>query len=70
LTGNGLGVARETDRLHRRRQRAPTKSTSAASPSTALKDSDTVGHLVELVDKKAPEIEAAKRNEAELAAAQ
>lgn len=34
-----------------------------------LKDSDTVDHLVELVEKKA-EIEAAKQSEAELAAAQ
>jgi hypothetical protein len=35
-----------------------------------LKDADIVEHLVELVDKKAAEIEAEKRKEAELAAAQ
>jgi hypothetical protein len=35
-----------------------------------LKDSDTVDHLVELVEKKAAEIKGAKQSEAELAAAQ
>jgi (E)-4-hydroxy-3-methylbut-2-enyl-diphosphate synthase len=35
-----------------------------------LKDADIVDHLVALVEKKAAEIEAEKRKEAELAAAQ
>jgi (E)-4-hydroxy-3-methylbut-2-enyl-diphosphate synthase len=35
-----------------------------------LKDADIVDHLVELVEKKAAELEAAKQSEAELAAAQ
>jgi len=69
---NGPGEARETDIGFTGGGNGTHQVYVNGLPDHRLKDSNIVDHLVELVEKKAAEIEAAKKqqNEAELAAAQ
>ena len=67
---NGPGEARETDIGFTGGGNGTHQVYISGLTDHRLKDADIVDHLVELVEKKAAEIEAAKQSEAELAAVQ
>jgi len=67
---NGPGEARETDIGLTGGGNGTHQVYLSGVTDHRLKDTDIVDHLVDLVEKKAAEIEATRRREAELAAAQ